>query len=75
MTCPFCGKEMTHGFISGDGRSGVYWNEGDTKRTLTDKLVGIGKLTAAKYTLATFRIESDYCPACKKMIFDTDISC
>ena len=74
MKCPFCDKEMTKGFISGDGRSGVYWNEGAEKRSVADKIVGVGKITAAKHSLTQFKIEADYCPACKKMIFDTDIS-
>ena len=74
MTCPICGKEMTHGTITGDGRSGVYWNVPDVKTSLFDKLAGIGKITAANYTLTTFTIEADYCSTCHKMMFDTDIS-
>ena len=74
MICPICGKEMVHGTLSGDGRSAVRWEEEETKRPFMDKLVGIGKVTAAKHTLTTFTIEADYCRFCKKMMFDTDIS-
>ncbi|MCR4597440.1 MAG: PF20097 family protein [Acetatifactor sp.] len=74
MKCPFCDKEMTKGFISGDGRSGVFWNNETEKISLMDKLVGVGKVTAAKHSLTQFKIDANYCPSCKKMIFDTDIS-
>ncbi len=73
MNCPFCNKEMIKGIISGDGRSRVAWKAGDKKRGLVDALCGIGKLTAPKYSLASFMIESFYCTDCKKMIFDTEI--
>ena len=73
MTCPFCGKEMKHGIMSGDGRSGVFWKAGDRKATLADRLMGVGKVSAAKYRLATFTMETYYCAACGKMIFDTEI--
>ncbi len=74
MKCPFCDKEMTKGFISGDGRSGVYWNDEAEKISFVDKIVGVGKVTAAKYTLTQFKIDANYCPDCKKMIFDTEVS-
>ena len=74
MKCPFCDREMKKGIISGDGRGRVYWKSGDKKAGLADKLVGTGQLTAVKYSLAVFTIESYYCEACKKMIFETDIS-
>lgn len=73
MVCPFCGKDMEKGVLSGDGRSSVTWKAGDKKANLIDKLGGSYKLGAAKYTLTAFTIESYYCSACKKMIFDTDI--
>ena len=73
MKCPYCDKEMQKGIISGDGRSGVYWKAGDKKTNFTDKLTGIGRIKAVKYSLAVFTIEAYYCEACKKMIFETDI--
>ena len=73
MKCPFCDKEMTKGFISGDGRSGVYWNDEAVKTSFLDKMVGVGRLTAAKHTLTQFKIEANYCEACGKMIFDTGV--
>ena len=73
MDCPFCGKEMQHGILSGDGRSSVTFKPGEKKTGWFDRLIGIDKITAAKYTLMAFTIDADYCPGCKKMIFDTDI--
>ena len=73
MNCPYCGKEMQQGILSGDGRSAVTFKAGDKKTGAFDRFIGIGKVTAAKSSLTTFTIEADYCPACKKMIFDTDI--
>ena len=30
MICPFCGKEMKRGIMSGDGRSRVFWKAGNS---------------------------------------------
>lgn len=72
MKCPFCENEMIKGVISGDGRSGVFWEPENEKLGGLEKLVGIGKIDA-KYTLTKFKIQADYCDKCKKMIFSTDI--
>lgn len=74
MKCPYCEKEMLQGLLSGDGRSGVYWKEGDKKPTVFEKMGGSFRVTAVKYSLPSFSIEAYYCPDCKKMIFDTDIT-
>ena len=74
MKCPFCGLQMLKGVLSGDGRSCVRWKEGDEKANLLDSISDCGKVTAAKYTLTSFTVETYYCPICKKMIFDTEIS-
>ena len=74
IICPFCGKEMLKGILSGDGRSGVSWKAGERKIPLIDRITGSGKVTAAKLTPASFMICSYFCPDCKKMIFDTDIT-
>ncbi|MCM1579534.1 MAG: PF20097 family protein [Ruminococcus sp.] len=74
MTCPFCGGDMRKGVISGDGRSGVYFKEGEKKAAFTDKLGDKGKLTAVKYSLAVFEIEAFFCGKCRKMVFDTELS-
>ena len=73
MPCPYCGKEKEKGILSGDGRSKVCWKADGRETGWADKLIGTGKVTAAKYTLASFRIEAYFCNACKKMVFDTDI--
>lgn len=72
--CPYCGKEMQKGILSGDGRSRVTWKPGNSKAGWMDKLVGSCMVTAARMTLTTFTIESYYCPDCGKMIFDTDVT-
>ena len=54
MICPFCGNEMVKGILSGDGRSPVVWKQGDKKTSTIDKIVGIGTVTAAQRTLASF---------------------
>ncbi len=74
MNCPYCGKEMEKGILSGDGRSNVTWNPGNKKSGGFDRFLGIGKVTAAKHSLTLFFIEAYYCSECRKMIFDTDIT-
>ena len=58
MICPFCGKEMEKGILSGDGRCAVRWKSGDKKANFTDTLVDSGRVTAAKHTIAYFTIEA-----------------
>ena len=74
MICPFCGKEMRKGVLSGDRRCGVSWKEGDRKASLADRIVGACRVTAAKFTPVSFLIDSWFCPDCGKMIFDTDVA-
>ena len=74
MLCPYCGREMKVGILSGDGRSPVTWKQGEKKAGIMDAIVGSGTVTAARRTLTTFTIESWYCPDCKKMIFDTEVT-
>lgn len=72
MKCPYCNAEMHHCTITGDGRSKVRWEQEGEKAALLDRLTGKGELDA-RYTLASFSIPADYCPACRKMIFSTEI--
>ncbi len=74
MICPFCGKEMLKGILSGDGRTPVTWKQGDRKSGFMDRIVGAGTVTAAKRNLVSFTIEARYCPDCRRMIFDTDVT-
>lgn len=73
MNCPFCGKEMVKGVLVGDGRSKVRWEAANQKSSVMDRIVGVGVIDAS-YSLAKFKIESDYCYECKKMIFSTNIA-
>jgi len=65
---------MKAGILSGDGRSPVTWKQGKKKAGFMDKMLGVGTVTAAKRTLTTFTIEIWYCPNCRKMIFETDVT-
>ena len=73
MKCPFCEGEMKKGVMSGDGRSKVFWEPENEKLGLMDKIVGKG-IIDADYSLTKFKIQSDYCQTCKKMIFTTNIA-
>ena len=78
MKCPYCNKQMVHGFIRYDSRSGLRWHaDGDTSSKwdkFCDALGGIGQLTAAlEDNWAKGNIPGDYCPGCKKMLIETDI--
>ena len=69
MICPFCGKEMEKGILSGDGRSKVRWKAGDKKADILDALSCLGSVSAVKYTLTAFTVEAFFCFACKKNPF------
>ncbi len=73
MKCPFCEKEMKSGILTGDGRSKIFWEPEDEKPGVMDKIVGKGMIDA-EYSLSKFKIQADYCDACKKMIFSTNIN-
>ena len=73
MTCPYCGKEMIRGTMSGDARHGLHWKEGAKKTGFVDDLRGSHTVTAAKCGFLLFKLESHFCPDCKKMIIDTDV--
>ena len=73
MICPFCGKEMEKGILSGDGRSKVRWKAGDKKADIWDALSCLGSVSAVKYTRTAFTVESFFCPTCKKMMIETDV--
>lgn len=76
MKCPYCGGEMQHGEIFGDPRMKISWiPENRYNKTRMDKLLSadIHRLTQVSYK-SGFWIQADYCKACKKMIFETDIT-
>jgi hypothetical protein len=74
MTCPFCGKEMKKGVMSGDGRQGLSWKEGENRANFIEKLGGSCAVTAMKGSLLVFTVETHFCRVCKKMIIDTDVT-
>lgn len=72
MICPFCGKEMEQGALSGDGRSNVWWETGE-KRSVRDLLAGKGMVELKRTRWGKFVLEGEYCPACEKMIFSARV--
>ncbi len=73
MICPYCGKEMREGLLTGDGRSALRWSDNDEKLSIFDKLGGKGTVESAQYNWAAFKLDAVYCSDCKKLIIDTDI--
>ena len=73
MNCPFCGKEMERGILSGDGRSRLVWKPEGQKLSWTERLAGKRRVTAATYQLGTLKLDAFFCDSCRKMIFDTDV--
>lgn len=78
--CPYCGKEMQSGNITGDGRTSVRFVPDDAEKGFLpslERLVGgVGKINAVNYAYMNcgFTIKARFCADCKKMIFDTDLS-
>ena len=78
MQCPYCGGRMRSGEITVTGsslRNHLVWFEGEPM-SKKRKLFGIhktGKLMQMPYVGTQFWLPADFCPKCKKMIFETDI--
>ena len=65
---------MKKGIMSGDGRQGLHWKEGDKRANIMDTLGGACALTAKKGGLSVLTIEAHFCSDCKKMIIETDVT-
>ena len=74
MLCPYCGKEMTPGNLTGDPRCPVRFRQEGQKLTFGDALCGIGSVEAAQYKIGSFHIPCHYCSRCKKLIIETEIT-
>ena len=74
MECPYCKQEMKKGYLKGDGRQKVRWQEEGKKTSLADKFAGAGLPEAVKYSLGYFQLSGEYCKNCKKLIIDTGIT-
>ena len=74
MICPYCKNEMQHGEITVDRRSPIIFRQEGVKRTLGDMFWGVGRVQAGLGNGWKQGIPADYCPQCKKMIFDTEIT-
>lgn len=74
MNCPYCGGEMQSGYLRCDNRSGlVFIREGEKVGWFDREIGRTGQLKATDIGFAVAKTPSAYCPACKKMIIDTDI--
>lgn len=75
MKCPYCDQEMQQGEILADPRGGMVFQQEGQKIGFFDGLAGVGRIEAARGSGWTkTRIPADYCPRCKKMIFDTEVT-
>ena len=74
MLCPYCQNEMQHGELSYDRRSPMYFQADGQKLSFFDQLAGTGLVEASKGTWMARPLPADYCPKCKKMIFETEVS-
>lgn len=76
MKCPFCGGDMQPGIIKYNSNMPLRWIPENTPKSGLDRfwdvLGGIGILTAGQRSKG--KLKSDFCPACKRMIFETDIT-
>lgn len=75
MTCPYCGSEMRHGEITADSTI-VRWIEGREPQSKLRKFFTLptkGKLLKIPHFAFTPWIPADFCPKCRKMIFETEI--
>lgn len=73
MKCPYCDRNAGRNYIWKRKKRCIL-EKGCKKANFMDILSGTGIIKAAKYTLLSFTIEANYCEACKKVIFETDIS-
>lgn len=74
MLCPYCQNEMQRGEIIADPRGGMFFRQEGKKLGFWDSLAGVGRIEAAKGGWSKLKLPADYCPKCKKMIFDTEIT-
>ena len=74
MLCPYCNNEMQHGELMYDHRSPMYFQVDGQKLGFFYQFVGTGLVEASKGTWMAKSIYADYCPKCKKMIFETEVS-
>lgn len=77
MICPFCGGEMQHGKFLFDGRTKSGWLEDTKKYSKLNIFPGQYKTLSSVHLSSPLPVlanmEGDFCPKCKKMIFDTNI--
>ena len=65
MICPYCGKEMKHGYIS--SRDGVFWSE---KKHILPTGLGCGKDEKIDLNKQENHVVAFRCIDCKKVIIE-----
>lgn len=81
MKCPYCNGEMQSGTLFGSPKGGAptfrtdEWLSKNRMDRLFDSLGSSGILIMPKYSIwYSYRTPALFCPKCKKMIIDTDVS-
>lgn len=65
---------MQTGVIKGDGRIAIRRVRDGEKLHFIDRVTKKCMIKAAKYSFSKIlTIDADYCPKCRKMIFDTEV--
>ena len=65
MTCPYCGKEMEHGYVKGSQR--LFWSK-EKEFGIGDEKIRLSQQSFWNGFFNGFSAESYYCPDCKKLI-------
>jgi len=74
VICPYCGQEMDDGEVMSNGPCALYWLPSDPERRALAFRGGRGLLkNVVSGNLVQISIKGNYCPACKKLIIDTEI--
>lgn len=68
MKCPYCGKEMIHGYLN---CGAVLWSEKKHKVSLNADDKELYALQLGKPLVSPHHIQSDICPKCKRIILDS----
>lgn len=69
MKCPYCGREMTHGYLQGGQL--MLWAEKKHRISLRPTNPGEFLLAENWFGFGGATVEGDYCPDCERIVLDT----
>ena len=69
MICPYCGKEMTEGYIQSAQQ--LYLNKGKRPRAFASGDLSSISLSKFSLTKAPY-VKAEYCSGCRKIIIDLE---